>query len=108
LSLWAPKATRFQPGRFGYPRGRTRQSQNGKTLLQQELNEVVLVNEGGIPRRMSKRQAFFKTLVNRTLEEPRYADLLMKNHGAVRSRESGTGPNLHADRVREARRQQGG
>jgi hypothetical protein len=42
------------------------------------LDEVVLVNEGGIPRRMSKRQAFFKTLVNRALKERGSADLLMK------------------------------
>jgi Family of unknown function (DUF5681) len=73
-----PKATRFKPGRSGNPRGRPRQSQNGRTLLQQELDEVVLVNEGGIPRRMSKRQAFFKTLVNRALKERGSADLLMK------------------------------
>jgi hypothetical protein len=73
-----PKATRFQPGRSGNPKGRPRQSKNGKTLLVQELDEVIQVNEGGIPRRMSKRRAFFKTLVNRALKEPRYADLLKK------------------------------
>src|SRR5258708_23932981 len=49
-----------------------------KTLLQQELSEVILVNEGGRHRRMSKRQAYFKTLVNRALKDPRYAALLMK------------------------------
>jgi hypothetical protein len=73
-----PKATRFKPGQSGYPKGRPRQSKNGKTLLQQELNEVVFVNEGGRHRRMSKRQAYFKTLVNRALKDPRYAALLMK------------------------------
>ena len=73
-----PKATRFQLGRSGNPKGRTKQTQNGKTLLQQALNEMVLVSEGGIPRRMSKREAFFKTLVTRGLKEPRFAALLMK------------------------------
>ena len=29
-------------------------------------------------RRMTKSQAFFKTLVDRALREPRYADLLIK------------------------------
>ena len=29
-------------------------------------------------RRMTKSQAFFKTLVDRALGEPRYADLLIK------------------------------
>src|SRR5258707_14880894 len=72
------KATRFKTGQSGYPRGRPRKSKNGKTLLQQELNEVVFVNDGGRPRRMSKRQASFKTLVNRAPNAPRYAALLMK------------------------------
>jgi len=38
-----------QAGGSGNPTGRSRQSKNGKTLLQQELNEIVLVNEDGIP-----------------------------------------------------------
>src|SRR5258708_35627849 len=74
-----PKATRFKPGQSGYPRGRPRKSKNGKTLLKQELNEVVFVNEGGRHRRMSKRQPYFKTLVNHARNDPRYAALLLRN-----------------------------
>jgi hypothetical protein len=38
-----------------------------------------MVNEGGVPRRMSKRRAFFKRLVNSALTEPRRSGgLLLK------------------------------
>lgn len=39
---------------------------------------VVLVSEGGIHRRMSKREAFFKMFVTGGPKDPRFATLLMK------------------------------
>jgi hypothetical protein len=73
-----PKATQFQPGRSGNPWGRSKESKNSGTMLQHALNETVLVTDGGIERRITRREAFFKTLVARGLKEPRFAALLMK------------------------------
>jgi hypothetical protein len=73
-----PKATRFKPGRSGNPRGRTKRSKNGRTLLEETLNEIVVVSEAGVPQRMTKREAFFKSLVARALKDNRFAMLLIK------------------------------
>jgi hypothetical protein len=73
-----PKATRFKPGQSGNPRGRTKRSKGGRTLLEETLNEVIVVNEGGVPQRMTKREAFFKTLVARAFKDNRSAMLLIK------------------------------
>ncbi len=59
-----PFHTRFQRGRSGNPRGRPRGEKNLPTLLNEALNEPVLVTENGGRKRISKRQAAFKQLVN--------------------------------------------
>ena len=53
------------------------QPRNARTL-EHALNETVLVSENGASQRITRREAFFKTLVVRALKEPRYAVLLMK------------------------------
>jgi hypothetical protein len=59
-----PRASRFKPGRSGNPKGRPRGSKNLSTIIQQELNTPVIVNENGRRRKISKRQAIAKQLVN--------------------------------------------
>jgi hypothetical protein len=73
-----PKATRFQPGQSGNSRGRPKGTKNAKLLLEQILDEIVTVSEGAVPQRMTKRQAFLKTLVTRAYKNARYAALLLK------------------------------
>ena len=73
-----PKATQFKPGQSGNPRGRSKGSKGGKTLLRQALDEKVEVNEGGITRRLTKRELFFRALVARALKDNRFAALLIK------------------------------
>jgi hypothetical protein len=73
-----PEATRFKPGQSGNPRGRSKRSRNAKTLLKEALDEMVTVREAGIVQRMTKREAFFKTLVARSLKDHRFSALLMK------------------------------
>jgi hypothetical protein len=59
-----PRRTRFQRGQSGNPRGRPPGAKNLSTLLNEALNEPVVVTENGGRKRISKRQATFKQLVN--------------------------------------------
>ena len=59
-----PLETRFQQGQSGNPRGRPRGAKNLATLLEEALNELVVVNENAGRRRISKRKAALKQLVN--------------------------------------------
>ena len=61
-----PRRTRFKPGRSGNPRGRPSGSKNLSTLLNEALNEPVIVAENGGQRKISKRRAIIKQLVNQS------------------------------------------
>jgi len=74
-----PIATRFQPGRSGNPKGRPKGSKNFSTLLDEELAEIIVVNENGKRKRMHKRQAFAKKLVNGALgNNPKASGLVLE------------------------------
>jgi hypothetical protein len=62
-----PRHTRFQPGRSGNPKGRPKGSKNFSTLFSEELAKPVTLTEGGKRRRMPKRQALAKQVINRAL-----------------------------------------
>jgi Family of unknown function (DUF5681) len=59
-----PRDTRFKRGQSGNPRGRPPGAKNLSTLLNEALNESVVVTENGGRKRISKRKAAFKQLVN--------------------------------------------
>ena len=59
-----PRHTRFEPGRSGNPRGRPGGSKNLSSLLSEALNEPVIVVENGRRRKITKRRAIIKQLVN--------------------------------------------
>jgi hypothetical protein len=61
-----PRHTRFEPGRSGNPRGRPGGSKNLSSLLSEALNEPVIVVENGRRRKITKRRAIIKQLVNRS------------------------------------------
>jgi len=60
-----PRHTRFEKGRSGNPKGRPNGAKNLSTLFNEALNETVIVAENGGRRKISKRQAIVKQIVNK-------------------------------------------
>ena len=61
-----PRNTQFKKGQSGNPRGRPSGSKNLATLVTEALNEPVIIAENGGRRKISKREAIIKQLVNRS------------------------------------------
>jgi hypothetical protein len=80
-----PKHTRWQKGQSGNPRGRPKGAQGFATLIDQELQEMVTVTEGGVQKRIPKQQVAVKALVARAMKgDPRAIDKVME----LRSKET--------------------
>jgi len=62
-----PEHTRFKKGQSGNPRGRAKGQCNLKTDLDAEMREVIQVNEGGAPRRITKQRALIKATMARAI-----------------------------------------
>ncbi len=63
-----PEHSRFKKGQSGNPRGRAKGSKNLATVLSETLDETVTVTENGRRRKISKREALAKQLVNRAAQ----------------------------------------
>ena len=59
-----PHHTRFRKGQSGNPRGRPCGSKNLKTLLSEALNEPVIVTGNGRRRKITKREAIVRQVVD--------------------------------------------
>lgn len=72
-----PASGRFKPGRSGNPKGRPKGTRNFVTLLQQELQQTVTVNENGRKRKITRQQAMVKRIVANALNGDARAILLL-------------------------------
>lgn len=60
-----PLATRFKAGKSGNKKGRPKGSKNFATVIQDELRVRISIVENGRRRKITKREAIAKQLVNR-------------------------------------------
>ncbi|MBV8456581.1 MAG: hypothetical protein JO122_08195 [Acetobacteraceae bacterium] len=73
-----PRGAGFKKGQSGNPRGRPPNSKNLATLLNDALNEPVTITENGRRRKISKREAVIKHLVNKSASaDPRSLKILL-------------------------------
>lgn len=62
-----PKVTQFAKGKSGNPKGRPKQSRNLVSLIDEELDKPVVIQENGRKVQLTKREALVKRIVNAAL-----------------------------------------
>ena len=72
-----PKSGQFTKGKTGNPKGRPKGSKNLLTLLSQELNQPVVVNENGKKKKVPRQHALVKRMVTSALGGDAKATLLL-------------------------------
>lgn len=75
-----PRHARFKPGQSGNPRGRPRKSKQIDDLIRRELDQTIVIKEGGREIRVSKRAAMIKQLVNQAIKgEPKARQFVLSH-----------------------------
>jgi hypothetical protein len=84
-----PQHTQFAKGRSGNPRGRPKGRKNLSTLIEEELNTKVTITENGARKKITKKQAVAKQIVNKAASgDPKAVPVLLNE---ARQREAVVG-----------------
>ena len=101
-----PLHSQFGKGHSGNPRGRPKGSLNLSTLLDGALNERVIVSENGKRKRITKREAILKQLVNKAASgDPKSIQMLLTEIRLAEGRQPSAEPMLLDETDREVIRQ---
>jgi Family of unknown function (DUF5681) len=101
-----PRHSQFGKGHSGNPRGRAKGSRNLSTLLDGALNERVIVSENGKRKRITKREAILKQLVNKAASgDPKSIQMLFTEIRLAEGRQPSAEPMLLDETDREVIRQ---
>jgi hypothetical protein len=101
-----PLHSQFGKGHSGNPRGRPKGSPNLSTLIDSALNEKVIVSENGKRKRITKREAILKQLVNKAASgDPKSIHMLLTEIRLAEGRQPSAEPMLLDETDREVIRQ---
>jgi Family of unknown function (DUF5681) len=98
-----PKNTRFQKGVSGNPRGRPKKAPHFDTELIREAKSLIIINDNGERKSISKFQGIVKQLTNKAMtgNMPARSDLSSSYSTSVRQgRPGGSSPGQQLPEVR--------
>lgn len=87
-----PKHTQFVKGKSGNPKGRGKGVKNFATEIEQELNTRVPITENGKRKKITKRKAIAKQLVNKAATGDPKAIPVLLNQTRLQEERAPTGP----------------
>lgn len=74
-----PKQSRFKPGQSGNPKGKKKGAKSYKSVVKSALNEKIPVRTPRGPRKMTKLEAMFRTVLNSALKgDPKAVDQVLR------------------------------